>query len=235
MYCFISIQSIRTCAVRATTGACHGPHCSFGSRKHSFSIKVYLSYDCQDVDITSLFQDCPMHRPVPYLPTRSHVIGNCWSNLPSPANNMGKQSSKSDCISFVGLYRVFPGTYLVMGRRQKWSSMELARYAEVLALFQHTYFCIDAGGWAWRRCFGTPPSCRSALLAENSCSFEAACTFSWPHFVLRASWYRRGISCITVTLPPCVFLWFHLYSLHYRGPSVWLGPTHSLTCQITSA
>lgn len=122
-----------------------------------------------------------------------------------------------------------------MGRRQKWLSIELERYAEVLALFERTYFCIDVRRRGGRHCFGMPTSHRSAQLAENSCSFEAACTFSWPHFVLRGSWDRGGISCITVALPPCVFLWFHLYSLHYRGPSVWLDTTHSLTCQITSA
>lgn len=175
-----------------------------------------------------------MHRPVAYLPTRSDVIGNITDITPLPNKQHGQPKAIWLHI-IVCRYWVFPDTYLVMGRRQKWLSIELKRYAEVLALFEHTYFCIDARGRGWRRCFGMPPSCRSTQLAENSCSFEAACTFSWPHFVLRGSRDRGGISCITVALPPCVFLWFHLYSLHYRGPSVWLGTTHSLTCQITSA
>lgn len=173
-----------------------------------------------------------MCRLVPYLPTRSDVIGNCWYNPPPDQTTWATKSNLTayHCLPILNVSR-----HMVMiGRRQKWLSIELERYAEVLALFEHTYFCIDARGRGWWRCFGRPPSCRSTQLAENSCSFEAACTFSWPHFVLRGCWDRGGISCITVALSLCVFLWFHLYSLHYRGPSVWLGTTHSLTCQITS-
>ncbi len=175
-----------------------------------------------------------MRRPVPYLPTRSDVIGNCWYNPPPNQTTWATKSNLTayHCLPILRVFRHIPGDDGQASEMIKYRIGEICRGPGLIWTYILLHWCAREGLTAVLWYATILPLTQ---LAENSCSFEAACTFSWPHFVLHGSWDRGGISCITVALPLCVFLWFHLYSLHYRGPSVWLGTTHSLTCQITSA
>ncbi len=82
------------------TGAWHGLHCSFESHK-SHSFVTPLNSVClmiaMDLDIVSPFHDSSMRRPVPYLPTRSDVIGNCWYNPPPNQTTWATKSNLTAC------------------------------------------------------------------------------------------------------------------------------------------
>lgn len=76
-----------------------------------YFIKLCLAYDCYDFDIVSPFQDSPMCRLVPYLPTRSDVIGNCWYNPPPNQTTWATKSNLTSyhCLPILSVSRRIPG------------------------------------------------------------------------------------------------------------------------------